>query len=171
MQCSTHPNYKGTKYPGKRNQNCPDCQKLYKAVQDSQDRWNPYRSISTPNFKCDMVHLLAELSTIMLYGQQPNLFWRKDTPANNKAKEHFSKTYNQLKSWMQRSPATFTGFKTILYQIFVQHWMGFEGEKMRTEIQIDQMPVEQPSIPIESTTLDLNKKPSLRDFFEGENDG
>lgn len=129
MNCDKHKTYKGIRYP---TNGCQNCLNLYKDIHSKSTKYGRYVSISTPDFKCNIIHLISELSSIMLYGPQQRFFWK----TNCEAAKHFQKTLKMLKSWQFRNNNLFSNTEQILWHSFVKHWKGF----FRTQtIDIDEI--------------------------------
>jgi len=115
MKCPHHPTYQGYK---KTKRDCPICQKIWKETQGRIG--HKYHSITTPKFKCGTMHLLSELSCVMIFGNLPPYFWRKDTPVSSDIKKHYQTTYKQLQQWYNHNNNIFKDFEVIIYNIFVK---------------------------------------------------
>lgn len=124
MRCNKHKNYKGIKAPSAKR-NCPECQKLYEEVNKAAAK---YYSLTTPNFYCSIIHILAECMTLMLFGKQPPFFWRKDTFASFPAKKFFQNTFTYLSAQKKNHPEQ---IKTIEYVFSVLAY----AEKRKIEAQ------------------------------------
>jgi len=97
--CPTHPNYKGLR-PTKRN--CKICQALYQSNKKKTNDKKPFRSITAPSLPVGIHHLIAELSCLQLYGDLPPYFWRKDSPARQEVKDHYTKIIKMAFQWHKR---------------------------------------------------------------------
>lgn len=115
MKCEKHPTYSGYKKP---KRDCAKCLKVWKTKQ--KEIGNKYSSITTPGFNCGIVHLLCEISTVMVYGKQPGGFWRKNTPVKKEIKQHYQKMFRLLSGWRKRDKSVFQDIETVLYHIFIK---------------------------------------------------
>lgn len=89
MKCDKHPKYMGMK-PTKRD--CDTCRAIFKKRQETErSKGGLHASLTTNGEMFGINHILAEMSCIMLYGKQPPYFWRKDSPAHKKVKDHYKK--------------------------------------------------------------------------------
>lgn len=118
--CSKHKSYTGKQYPKRE---CKKCLAIYAHISCKTDsEYGKYFSLTTPHYRCNIFHLLAEISTIMLLGKQPPLFWARTTSCDPKAKKHFLKTKDQLWQWNSRDKERFKQFEEVMYNIFTKHF-------------------------------------------------
>lgn len=115
MKCSKHPKYSGYKKPKRE---CSQCLKVWKTKQ--KEIGNKYNSITTPGFTCGIVHLMCEISTVMIYGKQPGGFWRKNAPVKKEIKDHYQKIFKMLNRWKKNDRDVFKDIETVLYHIFIK---------------------------------------------------
>ena len=133
MQCSKHPNFKGIRKP---KRDCPECLEIWSLYNDLQIReGKKYRSITTGD-PCGIVHLLTELSVSMLYGPQPEYFWRKNTKVDDEIKNTYKKTYKQLELWRQKSPSQFKAIEIVLFNTFTLNYRRKIGEQINSASNI-----------------------------------
>jgi hypothetical protein len=119
ISCPVHKNYKGLT-PTKRN--CENCNRIYEAVQAVTNKYGKYKSISTPNLKCGLAHLLAELCCTMLYGQQPAYFWRESSTATKKSRAYFHEITKKVKGWQKQEPELLKPLSKILYFLYFREY-------------------------------------------------
>lgn len=118
MRCSKHPNYKGYK---KTKRACAECDKVYQYMQKKLGKYRRYSSLTTKDLKCDIVHLLSEMSCLMLFGPLPPYFWRKGSNVPQKVKKHFGKTFKNLLVWRKNKPDMFDALKIILNVVYIRY--------------------------------------------------
>lgn len=132
MKCPQHPNYKGVKYP---KRNCRYCEAVYKSNQ-SANPYKKYNSLSTPEFKCGLCHLLAEISTLMIYGPQPKFFWRKGAKAKKQAYNHYVKVINATQTMCKKNKDFEKNARNIFYLIFEQYNKSIVANRNRDSDEI-----------------------------------
>lgn len=137
MHCETHPAYKGDREI-KRLEKCEGCRKVRQAwLAGFEKRKNKGKgsqfSITTPGFRCGIIHLMAEVGTILLYGKQPPFFWRKNTKADPRAKAHYSKIYNLLNIRFQSDPSLPKALSQILWLVWENDFHKISREKEREQ--------------------------------------
>lgn len=139
LTCPKHPKYKGLT-PTKRN--CDVCKALYNEVQKSSKEYGKYHSITTPHLKCGIVHLMSELSCVMLYGPQPPFFWRKKTPSHPAAKKYFTKVFTNLKSWLKKNKDILRPTEVVLYNIYFKE---FQKTQLKNKHYVEtETPIKKP---------------------------
>jgi hypothetical protein len=176
MHCSNHPAYKGATEI-KRLQKCEGCRKVRQAwltgVEQRKNRGKGSQfSITTPGFRCGVAHLMAELGTVMLYGQQPAFFWRQNVKADPRAKVHFQKTYNFLNIRFKREPTLFKTINSVLWSIWEEdfHKQNRSKEhKQSIELVVEEKDSREPTIPKTEHLKDVRLNPLLyEDIIDGE---
>jgi len=157
FKCKKHPNYKGIRYP---SSGCQNCMKIYNSVNKETPTCV---SLTTPGFHCGLAHFLAEASTIMLYGPQPPLFWRKNVEANPEAKKHYKKTWMALSEWSKKDKSLFSKLETIMWSIFGTKWKSRIHKQLKKEVErANQEVKEKPEIIVDKEQLDK----LLKEFFD-----
>lgn len=134
MRCEKHKNYKGVKPPTK-NKNCFYCDQIYKKVSKESCK---YYSITTPNFYCSIIHILAECMTIMLFGQQSPYFWRKNSNASLDAKRFFKRAFSELKMQQKKNPQQMESIKLLFGIIVYNEKRKIEANKIRKQFEYNQ---------------------------------
>lgn len=135
LRCPDHPKYTGQNEI-KRLESCSGCRAVRMAYQErlqkkrSQGK-GPYPSITTPHFNCGLVHVFAEVATLMSYGNQPPFFWRKGSTAPQVVKDFYSKTYSFIAGWLEKNPNAKTGLSRFLFQTC----MAMRGQAIRTQME------------------------------------
>jgi hypothetical protein len=169
QRCPIHKQYQGIRYPKRK---CSNCIKLYHEVQSKSNEYGKYVSITTPDLKCGLGHLLAEISTVMLYGPQPRFFWWRNILANPTAKKHFQKIKTQIGFWMKRDQGQFKDTEKILWTIFNQYWKGFKFNEntyvvVEKDEVVERIPAELEDIFTEEEIRRIKKK-NMKEFFDPE---
>ena len=183
MQCPKHPRYKG-KTDTKRD--CEHCKAIRAGVlKKAKERRNQGRgqqmSLTTPGFRCGLLHVLAEMGTIMLYGPQPKFFWRQEVNANPKAKEHFKNMITMLVGYQKRDQSSGKNLlqevRGLLWLVFGRDYANMKAEELRNE-KYEILEEEQEEAAVLKENVDRAKtanfkkssRRSLLDLME-ENDG
>lgn len=139
LMCKDHPNYKGTTW--KKNR-CPTCDKIFKEIKSQSCKYGEYYSITTPDFKCGLIHLLAEISCVMLYGKLPPFFWRVGGDGTQVIRKHFYTLFSMLKAWQNRNPNALTEIRKILYITFGQYQIRKLANERREELKVEEKSIE-----------------------------
>jgi len=135
MQCPHHPKYMGSLPPkGKHNKDCEACWALYKEVSKTV---RGYKSLTTPDFHCDLAHILAEVGTIMLFGQQPAFFWRLNVEAPANVKKYFGQQYRFIKRKITNEPEYFSNIKELLGIIYLAEAKKISAKQVRSGSVLD----------------------------------
>lgn len=126
MHCPDHPTYKGDRKI-KRIEKCEGCKKAREAwllgVKKRKNHgYGGQFSITTPNFRCSIAHLLSELGTIVIYGKQPPFFWRKETKSSEVVKKYFSKTFNLINTQFSKQPEMYRFVKQALWFVWEKNY-------------------------------------------------
>lgn len=135
MHCPDHPKYKGDRELKQKSRiNCSGCQAVRKAfLAGTEKRKNKGKgsqfSITSPGFRCGVAHLMAEMGTVMLYGQQPAYFWRQGIKADPRAKRHFSKTYRLINVRFQQNPDLFRSLGQVLWLVWEDDYHKISRQK------------------------------------------
>lgn len=114
--CNDHPKYKGIRKP----KSCKKCLEIYNEINKKQGEYGKYRSLSNQGMSCGLPHLLSELSVYMIYGRQPEFFWRKNSIAEAKVRDQYKKAYTLIQIEMKRNPDLFRDIDRLLYLIYGQ---------------------------------------------------
>jgi hypothetical protein len=61
--------------------------------------------------------MLAEMSCVMLHGQQREYFWN----TNNEAARHYKQVCKQLQSWRRRDDRLFASVNKVLFYTYAQY--------------------------------------------------
>jgi len=154
MQCPKHPSYKGIRKP---KRDCPTCLELYKSIQKEANKYHKFISITTPGFKCGIEHLMAELSCIMLFGQQPPFFWRKNTIIPQKIKEQYKSILLYIQSLKSYDFDKYKALDNILYHVFILPYKRLLAKRQNTEIE--QVKTEEQEIVV-SDPFDFTETPA-----------
>ena len=117
MNCPKHKFYKGIKYP---SSGCPTCLSIYNLVQETLKSQKKFKSLTSP-MDCGLLHILAEMSVIMLYGPQKEFFWRKVSSSPEEVKEHYKKVYQGMVQWQKNNSQLFEGVDFLLYKIYKEY--------------------------------------------------
>lgn len=160
MHCPEHPKYKGTSNI-QRLTKCIGCRKVRQTyLAGMQERKNRGKgsqfSITTPGFRCGIGHLLAELGTVMLYGQQPSFFWRIGTQSDPRAKEHYKKIYNYLGLVLSKDKDLLDQIKGLLWKIWEADYHKLNRDKEHQQSMQLAFDEAHPAR-IEDTNLDLDE--------------
>ena len=172
MKCTKHPRYKGASEP---RSDCEICSNIYKVIaEELLKEGKKYKSITTPTFSCGLLHLLAEVSTVMLYGKQPQYFWRKKTVSDPIAKKHYVQTITRMQKWYQSKPNFFKDTNTLLFYIFTKPYNRLMYKKLSyTKEKIDTNQKEKPKKVIENIVTPVKNKPNrisaIKNLTNGEN--
>jgi len=96
-RCEKHPNYKGIK-PTKRD--CSGCKAIFSRRQElERAKGGLFPSLTTQGQYFGVPHILAEMSCIMIFGNLPPYFWRKNVAVNPKIKSHYKTVMMGAKKW------------------------------------------------------------------------
>lgn len=149
MICEKHPKYKGITKLGKRNASCPACNQIFKVVQEEKaakiKQERVYNSLTTPDFKCDLAHLLGEVITIMKFGLQSERFWQETSSTPKEIKQSFFVSLAFAKRWINTKGFAATSLKAFFYMAFVQEELKKEVPLIQVkEIQEDEKPARAP---------------------------
>jgi len=168
MQCQNHTKFKGLTKLGKRNANCPTCNQIFKLAQEKKKekfkQEHQYQSLTTPDMRCDLAHLLAEMATIMNFGLQSETFWRKESSTPLEVKEFFFKTLVFIKHWSRSNFIVVNGIKRLLYNVFVKKNLTDEISATKVETKIEESIVEAEKPNLEKSTFNI-KTPSKSNIF------
>lgn len=139
MKCEKHPKYNGLT-DIKRLDKCDGCKKVRQAyIISTKERKNKGKgsqfSITTPGFRCGVGHLLCEIGAVVLYGQQPEYFWRKGVPCDPRAKKHYEKTYNMLAALFKKDEGLYNSVKKILWLIWEDDFHKISQLKQNSELE------------------------------------
>lgn len=131
--CPKHPKYKGDRVI-KRLEKCEGCRAVREAwLAGLKKRKNKGKggqfSITSPNFRCGIVHLMAEVGTVILFGPQPAFFWRKGVQADPRAKKHYGKIYSLLQNKFAREPDVAKTLSNILWLAWENDWHKISRDK------------------------------------------
>jgi hypothetical protein len=92
--------------------------------------------------RCGLIHLLSEVVCLMMFGQLPPYFWRKNTPVEQRVKEHYKKTRTRLYHWQQTGDTRYTAMRDMLFHLFVKPYESYVADRMRKELAIERKRVE-----------------------------
>lgn len=155
MKCSKHPSYSGTRW---KKQRCPECDALYKEINTQSSKYGKYVSLTTPSYKCTIIHLLSEISCLMLFGRLPQFFWLKASSCPRNIRDYFWTTSRTLNSIKQRKPEMIKSIENILYITFVQKYKQSLSEKATAPEQQEALEHKQHSVDINIKEKDgINK--------------
>lgn len=130
-QCPKHKTYQGLR---ETKRDCPECKRLFKAVQKSIaqtfDPAQPYNSLTTPNKCFGILGFITELSCVMLYGNRlPPYFWN----TNSKAAYHFKREIQKLQAWKYRDKKLFDAVHTVFYHTYSQYAKEMLAKKVKNK--------------------------------------
>lgn len=166
MSCSKHPNYKGYRKP---KRDCPECIEIWRQLQ--RELWKKgkkYTSITTPGFKCDLSHLFAEISCVMLYGKLPYYFWRKGNSPNEVRKQYQTVLIYIRK--LEHHSSLLSAMEIILNAIYIRPFKrkvaSILNPKPKTEVAVQPIPKisKEPDADFSGDT-GINKKEALQKLF------
>lgn len=175
LTCPQHPKYKGL---SDTKRDCDHCRRIRQAVlaakrKKSNQGRGEQMSISTHGYRCGMVHLLAEIGTLMMFGPQPRFFWRKDSGSRSDVREYFQRKIKEMIGWQKRTPGVFREIAGLIWRVW-----GCEFQKRKAaEVLsvVEETHVVETSPDLDGLNdLELTKKNKSLDEIlglTGENDG
>lgn len=127
MQCPEHKHYKGIR---KTKRDCPHCQAVYEEV---NKRARFYTSLTTPSFRCGFSHIYAEALTLMIFGRQPEFFWRTNSDGDPKIRKFFQGALKFINNIREKHPQWVKDSSRLLYTIYHAERRRIEAERLHLE--------------------------------------
>jgi hypothetical protein len=142
MNCDKHKAYKGTRKP---KYQCKICEEIYRIRQKAKNEEAKFHSITTPQFGCGLIHVLAEIFCLMLFGQLPPYFWRKSSGSNSQIVKTYGSIYAELSYWYKKDTKVFNEFYKLFHLIY---------DKRRLKMNVDSI--------VENHSIEKQEKPKRK---------
>lgn len=155
MICNKHPKFKGAKL-GKKNAECPDCNKIFKISQEEREKKRKdkfiYSSMTTPGHMVDLAHIIAESITMMKFGIQCEKFWTQESSTQEEIKSFFFNSLKLAHIWINTKQWAANALKGLFYISIINNQIKQNMQNLNLEI-IKEKEVANSSININKSTL------------------
>lgn len=175
-KCPKHPNYKGIR---ETKRDCKRCAIIYKNKSNSIDKIGKFPSLTTPNKRYSIHHILAEMSCIMIFGKLPPYFWNKNSKCSIKIKNHYKKILMGSIKWSKKSydrPVygnnPIENIRKSLYYLVTRYELEEKARENHNKVFVKSEEKSEEE-KIDKTFFEVNKKKNKFESLKelGENDG